>query len=66
MSSGWYHVVASTNPDTLCIPSSGQSEDVLDAVLDPSFRLWDAYGMLPVRGSSAHRRPARLGVAPDA
>lgn len=28
--------------------SSGQPETLLDAVLDPSFRLWDAYGVLPV------------------
>ncbi|GBF95564.1 hypothetical protein Rsub_08545 [Raphidocelis subcapitata] len=28
--------------------SSGQQEGILDQVLDPSFRLWDAYGMLPV------------------
>lgn len=28
--------------------SSGQPEAVLDSVLDPSFRLWDAYGVLPV------------------
>uniref|UniRef100_A0A383VV95 Uncharacterized protein n=1 Tax=Tetradesmus obliquus TaxID=3088 RepID=A0A383VV95_TETOB len=28
--------------------SSGQPESVLDRTLDPSFRLWDAYGVLPV------------------
>lgn len=28
--------------------TSGKSEDVLDSILHPSFRLWDAYGMLPV------------------
>lgn len=28
--------------------SSGQPESLLDKTLDPSFRLWDAYGVLPV------------------
>lgn len=28
---------------------AGQAEGILDQILDPSFRLWDAYGMLPVR-----------------
>lgn len=28
--------------------SSGQPESLLDKALDPSFRLWDAYGVLPV------------------
>eukprot|EP00882_Tetradesmus_deserticola_P000474 GHRQ01000520.1.p1 GENE.GHRQ01000520.1~~GHRQ01000520.1.p1 ORF type:complete len:371 (+),score=163.02 GHRQ01000520.1:352-1464(+) len=28
--------------------SSGHPESVLDSALDPSFRLWDAYGVLPV------------------
>lgn len=28
--------------------STGQPEAILDKVLDPSFRLWDGYGVLPV------------------
>jgi hypothetical protein len=35
---------------------AGQQEGILDQVLDPSFRLWDAYGMLPVRGGAARAR----------
>lgn len=27
---------------------TGQPEALLDKALDPSFRLWDAYGVLPV------------------
>jgi hypothetical protein len=27
---------------------TGQPETLLDKALDPSFRLWDAYGCLPV------------------
>lgn len=30
------------------LPLTGQPEDLLDRVLAPSFRLWDAYGVLPV------------------
>lgn len=35
--------------------SSGQPESLLDQVLDPSFRLWDAYGVLPVLCDPARR-----------
>lgn len=35
--------------------TSGQPEALLDKVLDPSFRLWDAYGVLPVLCDPARR-----------
>lgn len=35
--------------------SSGQPEELLDGILDPSFRLWDAYGLLPVLCDPARR-----------
>jgi hypothetical protein len=35
--------------------SSGQPEELLNDVLDPSFRLWDAYGLLPVLCDPARR-----------
>ncbi|KAI8476496.1 MAG: hypothetical protein J3K34DRAFT_401522 [Monoraphidium minutum] len=35
--------------------TSGQPESVLDRALDPTFRLWDAYGVLPVLCDPARR-----------
>jgi hypothetical protein len=35
--------------------SSGQPEDILDKALDPSFRLWDGFGVLPVLCDPARR-----------
>lgn len=42
----------------------GQPEAVLDAVLDPSFRLWDAYGVLPVLCDPSKRGAKDACVVP--
>jgi hypothetical protein len=44
--------------------SSGQPESVLDRVLDPSFRLWDAYGVLPVLCDPSKRGAVDACVVP--
>ena len=36
------------NNNTADNANAGQSEQVLDHALDSQFRLWDAYGLLPV------------------
>eukprot|EP00878_Enallax_costatus_P044074 GHUV01052243.1.p1 GENE.GHUV01052243.1~~GHUV01052243.1.p1 ORF type:complete len:122 (-),score=26.98 GHUV01052243.1:26-361(-) len=44
--------------------TTGQPEAVLDRVLDPSFRLWDAYGVLPVLCDPTRRGATDACVVP--
>lgn len=48
----WLPVTAAAVPFQRCQSPphalAGQPEALLDKALDPSFRLWDAYGVLPV------------------
>lgn len=46
--------------------SSGKSEDVLDGILAPDFKLWDAYGVLPVLCDPAKRAQPDACVVPRA
>lgn len=44
--------------------SSGESEDVLDGALDSSFRLYDAFGLLPSLTGPEHSAKAEAAVVP--
>jgi hypothetical protein len=44
--------------------SSGESEDVLDGALDSSFRLYDAFGLLPSLVGSEHTAKPEAAVVP--
>jgi len=52
----WFALPCSTSIPLLLL--TGQPEELLDRVLDPSFRLWDAYGVLPVLCDPTRRSQA--------